>query len=201
MLSLDEFISCVNVQSETIEQYIRNGDIVPDLVIPSSDHRSQKYFKKETLEKYIQKFGWIIIDDSNRKSIFIEMIQQMDMSYSYKPVFIKALLKYADNEGAVKLNYVVSYFLNYYKKRRNAGVLVEKENSIFADPNCSEEDAQKIILRYPYDRFRMMQVVTLEAEGTELRFNKNLWEQLTPEEKTEIEDICDQKLIAYFARL
>ena len=69
------------------------------------------------------------------------------------------------------------------------------------NPDCSVLDAEKVILKYPYDRFRTMQVLTLDAENAEIRFNKNLWEQLSDDEKMEIEDICDQKLIAYFSRL
>ena len=46
-----------------------------------------------------------------------------------------------------------------------------------------------------------MQVLSLDTENIEIRFNKNLWEQLSDDEKMEIEDICDQKLIAYFARI
>ena len=43
----------------------------------------------------------IEIDDSNRKQLFMEMVEQMDMSYSYKPVLLKAILTYADAAGRV----------------------------------------------------------------------------------------------------
>lgn len=201
MITLEELISMVSTQPETIERYVREGKIVADATVLVSEHRDRKYFKLETVKSYVEQFGWVIIDDTNRKQLFMDMVQQMDMSYSYKPVFLKAVLKHADNEGCAKLDRVVSYFLNYYKKRRNAGVAVEKDNSIFVNPDCSAADAEKVILKYPYDRFRTMQVLTLNAESTEIRFNKNLWEQLSDDEKMEIEDICDQKLIAYFARL
>lgn len=51
----------VNVQSETIEKYIREGSIVPDSVVPQSEHRSVKLFKKETVLNYANQFGWISI--------------------------------------------------------------------------------------------------------------------------------------------
>jgi len=56
----------VDVQSETIERYVREGMIVPDLVVPMSEHRTFKYFKEETLEATATKYGWTLIDDSNR---------------------------------------------------------------------------------------------------------------------------------------
>ena len=86
MISQMEFVRRVDVQTETIERYVRDGLLIPDLVVPMSDHRTFKYFKEETLQKYAQQFGWTLIDDSNRKDLFLDMVRQMDMSYSYKPV-------------------------------------------------------------------------------------------------------------------
>ena len=45
----DKFIRRVDVQTETIERYVREGKPVP-----VSEHRTFKYFKEETLEKYAQ---------------------------------------------------------------------------------------------------------------------------------------------------
>lgn len=56
------------MQSETVERYVREGMILPDLVVPMSEHRTFKYFKEETLEAAAEKYGWTLIDDSNRKA-------------------------------------------------------------------------------------------------------------------------------------
>ena len=142
MISQMEFIRRVDIQSETIERYVRDGMIVPDLVIPMSEHRSFKYFKEETLTAYAEKYGWKIIDDSNRKDLFMEMVEQMDMSYSYKPVLIKAILTYADVNGRVKISDIVSYFRSFYESRRNTGLVVEKANSIYTKGNYTDKDAE-----------------------------------------------------------
>ena len=67
MISQMEFVRRVDVQTETIERYVRDGLLVPDLMVPMSEHRTFKYFKEETLQKYAQQYGWSLIDDSNRK--------------------------------------------------------------------------------------------------------------------------------------
>lgn len=132
MISQMEFIRRVDASSETVEKYIREGEIIPDLIVPISEHRTFRYFTEETLEKTAEKFGWKLINDENRKELFMEMIRQMDMSYSYKPVLIKAILANADAKGRIKLDDIVAYFRNYYEDRRNSGFVVEKANSIFA---------------------------------------------------------------------
>lgn len=110
MISQMEFVRRVDVQAETIERYVREGMIVPDLIVPMSEHRTFKYFKEETLEKYAEQFGWSLINDDNRKDLFMDMVRQMDMSYSYKPVLMKAILLYANDKGRMKLSDIVAYF-------------------------------------------------------------------------------------------
>ena len=71
MISQMEFVRRVDVETETIERYVRGGKLVPDLVVPMSEHRAFKYFKEESLQKYVDQYDWTIIDDSNRKDIFM----------------------------------------------------------------------------------------------------------------------------------
>ena len=42
MISQLEFVRRVDVQAETIERYVREGKLVPDLVVPMSEHRTFK---------------------------------------------------------------------------------------------------------------------------------------------------------------
>ena len=201
MISQMEFVRRVDVQTETIERYVREGKLIPDLVVPMSDHRTFKYFKEESLEKYAQQYGWRLIDDSNRKDLFMEMIRQMDMSYSYKPVLIKAVLLYADEKGRVKLSDIVSYFRSFYETRRAAGLSVEKKNSIFAKGGYTDKEAERNILSNPFKRFEDMQMLRHTKTLGIVQVEETVWKHLTADEKDEIGKICDEKLKAYYDRL
>ena len=65
----------------------------------------------------------------------MDMIRQMDMSYSYKPVLMKAIMLYADEKGHIKLDDIVTYLMSYYMGHRASGMPVEKKNSILAKGN------------------------------------------------------------------
>ena len=201
MISQMEFVRRVDVQTETIERYVREGKLVPDLVVPMSEHRTFKYFKGESLQRYAEQYGWTLIDDSNRKDMFMEMIQQMDMSYSYKPVLIKAILRYADAKGRVQLDDIVVYFRKYYEDRRTAGLPVEKRNSIFAKGKYTDAAASRNILSNPFKRFEDMQMMRHTKTLGIIQVDEAVWKHLSDDEKTDIERICDEKLAAYFARL
>ena len=198
MISQMEFVRRVEVQTETIERYVREGKLVPDLVVPMSEHRTFKYFKEETLKKYAEQYGWTLIDDNNRKSVFMDMIRQMDMSYSYKPVLMKAILLYADDKGRVKLDDIVAYFRSYYENRRASGLPVEKKNSIFAKGGYTDKEAERNILANPFKRFEDMQMLRHTRTLGIVQVDESVWKHLTKEERAEIAAICDEKLNGYF---
>ena len=201
MISQMEFVRRVDVQTETIERYVRDGLLVPDLVVPMSEHRTFKYFKEETLQKYAQQYGWTLIDDSNRKDLFLDMVRQMDMSYSYKPVLLKAVLLFADDKGRVKLSDIVTYFREFYEARRTAGLVAEKVNSIYAKGGYTDAQAQRNILSNPFKRFEDMQMLHHTKTLGVIQVDESVWKKLTRDEKQEIERICDEKLERYFQRL
>lgn len=201
MLSQMEFIRRVDVQSETVERYIREGKILPDMVVPMSEHKQVKYFREETVEKYAAEFGWEIISDDNRKDMFMEMIRQMDMSYSYKPVLIKAIMENADSKGRVKLDDITAYFRRYYENRRESGLTVEKANSIFAKGGYTDKDAQRNILSNPFKRFEDMQMLRHTKTLGIIEVDSTVWKNLSDDEKLQITEICDRKLEEYYARL
>ena len=201
MISQMEFVRRVDVQSETIERYVREGKLVPDLIVPMSEHRTFKYFKEETLQKYAEQYGWTLIDDSNRKDMFMDMIRQMDMSYSYKPVLMKAMMQYADDKGRIKLDDIVAFFKAYYESRREAGLIVEKKNSIFAKGGYTDKEAVRNILSNPFKRFEDMQMIRHTKTLGIVQVDEAVWKHLSEDEKDEIKSICDEKLEAYFSRL
>lgn len=166
-----------------------------------SQHRTFKYFREESLKKYAEQYGWQLIDDNNRKDLFMDMISQMDMSYSCKPVLIKAILLYADNKGRVKLDDIVSYFISYYEGRRKAGMVVEKPRCLYTRGGYTTKEVERNILSNPFKRFEDMQMFRHTKTLGVVQVDESVWKRLSKEEKLEIEKICDQKLEEYFDRL
>lgn len=200
MISQMEFVRRINVQSESVERYIKEGKIVADLVVPLSQMRVLRYFKRETLERYAAQFGWTIIDDDNRKTLFLQMVAQMDMTYSYKPVLLKAMLQHADAKGRVNLSDIVSYFRHFYEERRRKGLIVEKPNSIYTRGGYTDKDVERNILANPFRRFEDMQVMHHARTLGVVQFDDVVWRKLTVDDKASIVRTCDEKLAQYYSR-
>lgn len=103
MISQIEFVRMVDVQSETVERYIKDGKVKPDLSIPFGDKRMFHYFREESIRNIAKQYGWDLITPQNMADKFMKFIETMDMSYSYKPVLLKAIYEYMDSSGRVAM--------------------------------------------------------------------------------------------------
>jgi len=200
MISQLEFVRMVDVQSETIEKYIREGKIKPDLEVPVGDKRSFKYFREETVRKYASEYGWDLITPANMKDKFMDMVKAMDMSFSYKPVLLKAMFDHVDENGRVRVEDIVDYFIDFYSERRDKGLVVEKKNSIFCRENYTRKEVEKNIFANPFKRFEDMRFVKRCREIEYVEFNRHVFKKLTKDDIEWIKKHCDKKLEEYYSR-
>lgn len=198
MISHFELISMVNVHSETVFRYIHEHKIIPDRVIQSGS-RAKYFFSWDNVQAIIKKYDWHIISESNKRRVFLQMINKMTMSFSYKPVFIKAFFATATN-GKTSMSKIVAYFRDFYEARRRAGLFVEKPNSIFANPGYSDKDVKKLILVYPYKRFAEMQMFTYSKLFGTVSMDPTVWSSLHSSEIIEICRMCDEHIEIYYSR-
>ena len=61
----------------------------------------------------------------------MDMVDRMDMSYSYKPVLLKGIFEHIDERGRVRLEDLVDYFIDYYESRMEKGLIVEKRQCLY----------------------------------------------------------------------
>ena len=200
MISQLEFVRMVDVQTETIERYIREGKIAADLEVPFGDKRSFKYFKEVTVEKYAKQYGWDIITPANMKDKFMAMVRTMDMSFSYKPVLLKAMLKHMDENGRVLVKDIVTYFIGFYEARKVNGLVVEKKQSLFCKDGYSEKDVERTIFSNPFKRFEDMRFMNRCRDIEFVEFNRHIFKRFSKEELDWIIAHCDEKLKEYYGK-
>lgn len=117
MISQIEFVRMVDVQSETVDRYIKDGKIKPDLSVPFGDKRMFHYFREESVRNIAKQYGWDLITPQNMADKFMKFIETMDMSFSYKSVLLKAIYEYMDSNGRVALPDVEKNILSNPFKR------------------------------------------------------------------------------------
>ena len=177
---------------------LRDGKIKADLEVPLGDRRSFKYFREDTVQRYARQYGWDLITAANMKDKFIDFVKTMTMSYSFKPVLLKAMLAHADEKGRVKLEDIVDYFIDFYEDRREKGLVVEKERSLYARGGYTRKDVERNILSNPFKRFEDMRFMKRCRDVEYVEFNHHVFKRLTDEEKRWMVGYCDEKSGEYY---
>ena len=201
MISQIEFVRMVDVQSETVERYIKDGKVKPDLSIPFGNKRMFHYFREESIRNIAKQYGWDLITPQNMADKFMKFIETMDMSYSYKPVLLKAIYEYMDSSGRVALPDVVDYFIDFYEDRKAHGMIAEKSTSIYQKGGYTRKDVEKNILSNPFKRFEDMRFLMRCKDVETIEVNPIIFRKLTREDWLHIVDVCDKSLEKYYLRL
>lgn len=201
MISQIEFVRMVDVQSETVERYIKDGKVKPDLSIPFGDKRMFHYFREESIRNIAKQYGWDLITPQNMADKFMKFIETMDMSYSYKPVLLKAIYEYMDSNGRVALPDMVDYFIDFYEDRKAHGMIAEKSTSIYQKGGYTRKDVEKNTLSNPFKRFEDMRFLMRCKDVETIEVNPIIFRKLTREDWLHIVDVCDKSLEKYYLRL
>jgi type IV secretory pathway VirB4 component len=122
----------------------------------------------------------------------------MDMSYSYKPVLLKAMLNEADDKGRVLVEDLVDYFIDFYEDRKKKGLPAEKKKSHYNDEIIDRKKTKNNIISNPFKRFENMRFMERCRDIEYVMFNKVIWKKLSTDEKVWIDKQCDKKLDEYY---
>lgn len=197
MISLLELVRMVDVQSETVERYVREEKIIPDLEIPMGKTRTFKYFTEDNIYKYVKEFGWDLIRTVNMKDKFMSFIERMDMSYSYKPVLLKGIFDHIDENGRVRLEDLVDYFIDYYETRRENGQVVEKKRCLYLR-DYTRKEVERNILSNPFKRFEDMNFMKKSRDVEYVELSRYIIRKIDKDEIDWIIKHSDEKLKEYF---
>ena len=134
------------------------------------------------------------------KDKFIEMIKTMDMSFSYKPVLLKAMFDHVDATGRVRVEDIVDYFIDFYSDRKEKGLIVEKSTSIYCKDSFTRKDVERNIFSNPFKRFEDMRFMNRCKEIEYVEFNRHVFKKLTRVDINWIIEHCDKKLQEYYEK-
>lgn len=134
------------------------------------------------------------------KDKFMEMVKTMDMSFSYKPVLLKAMLDHVDENGRVRVEDMVDYFIGFYSERKEKGLFIEKKSSIFCKEDFTRKEVERNIFANPFKRFEDMRFMKRCREIEFVEFNRYVFKKLTKEDIEWIRAHCDRKLDEYYGR-
>ena len=178
------------------------GLIVPDHILTLGE-KTYHYFLRERVEEIRQLLGLPRVDDASIRELFLDFVARMDMSSSYKPVLLLAMLDKVDDHGRASTNDVVSAFHSFYLGRLQQGLPIERAAMRMQQADgLSQDEVRVIMLGTPFRKFEQRKYLSYDKQDVAyLRFHPALWRQLTPDDRTRIRSQCERALTDYYERV
>jgi superfamily II DNA or RNA helicase len=185
-----------------IRSAIDRGVIAPDHTVPIGE-RTYYYFDAERLEEIRQALGLPRIDDASIRDHFLEFVARMDMSSSYKPVMLLAILDKVDEHGRASISDTVQAFHAFYLHRVQEGLLVERQAMrMHQAARLSLDEVRSVMLGMPFQKFERRKYLAYDSHDVSyIRIHPALWRQLTPEDRRMIRSQCETAITEYYERV
>jgi superfamily II DNA or RNA helicase len=190
MLSVSELEVELAASEGVVRRAIEREEVRPDHSVMLGD-RTYHYFARDRVDEVRLALGLPKVEQHNIKELFLEYADdKMDMSASYKPVMLLAMLDCADDHGRARLADVVEKFRRFYEARKEDGLLVEKASARMAKFDYM-----------PFEKFERRRYLRYDRDLAFLRFEPSLWRQLKPDDLRKLRAICEESINAYYERL
>jgi superfamily II DNA or RNA helicase len=203
MLSTSELEVELGVGEGTIKKAVERGEqkAAPDHTLTLGE-RTYHYFRKERVETIRAAFGLAAITDENKPDLFAQFVADMDMTMSYKPVMLLALLDHVDANGRARLADVVRAFRRFYEERREAGLIVERPLAAMGRvADLDETEVQRLMLAKPFEKFERRKYLKYDRDLAYIRFDPALWRRLKSEDLDRLRALCGEAIREYYERI
>ena len=192
----------LRIDTTTIRHWIERGKLIPDHQY--SDSRREGFFfrrnRLETIRRDLVRTGKPGTSTEWRQE-FLDFAGSRNLTKSYKPVLLQAILRLVDRNGAVPLDNLVREFHAFYLQRDRDGRPAEFGVSLLAAPAAASHEAMKqLVLKYPLDRFIMKAFLDYVAGEGIIRFAPQLWSELRFYDVQDIQNRVEQQLAYYYNR-
>jgi len=200
MISLPDLERELGVAEGRLKGAVERGQIKPDHILQLGE-RTYTYVHRDRIEEVRLAIGAPKIEDHTIRDRFMQFLEESDMTMSYKPVLLLALLDSVGEDGKAKLSEVVHRFRHFYQERRAAGLAVERPGSRRHSVDELDEVAvQRLMLEKPFEKFERRRFLGYDRDLAYLRFDSRLWRQLGEDDLQRIRAICEQSIRSYYER-
>jgi hypothetical protein len=201
MISLPDLERDLGVAEGRVRGAVERGQVKPDHTLQLGE-RTYTYFHRARVEEVREALGVPKPDEHTLREQFLAFVGEMDMTMSYKPVMLLALLKLADESGRAKLSDVVRDFRQFYADRRIAGLPVERPRARRQDVDELDDAAlTRLVLGKPFETFERRRFLRYDRDLAYVRFEPRLWRQFSPADLDRVRELCRQSIQTYFDRI
>jgi hypothetical protein len=201
LISLRALSHALRVDTSALRRWLERGKLRPDQA--SSNVHGGYFFRRDRIELIrVELLGRPppVNSDAWRQE-FLEFARSHNLSKSYKPVLLKAMLKLVNRNGEIHIDDLIREFRAFYLARRQEGLPVEFGPPDLTDTSSiSDTRLRQLIVHNPLERFLIKGFIAYLPEEGVVRFAPQLWSELRFWELLDIRQSADEQLEYYYSR-
>ena len=203
MITLKALSYAIHIDMQTIRRgWIEADKLQPDKT-ESVGSRNVYFFRRDRIDAIRQQFalGQAPVSSDQWRQEFLDYARSRNLTKSYKPVLLKALLKLVNRAGEVRMDDLASKFLAFYTERQRNGQPVEYGRTPLDNPaSVSLQAVKRLIVIQPLDRFLIKGFLEYDANSGIVRFAPQLWNELRLYEMLDVQQSADEQIEYYYQR-
>jgi hypothetical protein len=200
MISLPDLERELGVGEGRVKGAVQRGQIKGDHTLELGE-RTYTYFHRDRIEEVRLAIGAPQLEDHSIRDRFMQFLEENDMTMSYKPVMLLALLDSVDKDGKAKMSEVAQKFRHFYRERRAAGLVVERPGARRKSVDeLDDVSVQRLMLQKPFEKFERRRFLRYDRDLAHVRFEPRLWRQLGTGDLPLVRLLCQQGIKAYYER-
>jgi superfamily II DNA or RNA helicase len=167
------------ISTGTLKEWIRKGDVKPDIEIPFGRNFLQ-YFKPDVVEEIREKKDLKKHDEETIYEDFFEFMEKGDYSFSYKIIFMLSFIKCIDHTGECNLDNIVDLYSSFYLDRHEKGLRVDRPNCPFnnSDMIKNKNTVKASILSNPFEKYERKRFMYHCKDLNHIAFSSYLWQKI-----------------------
>ncbi len=131
-----------------------------------------------------------------------EFVTNTHLEYAYQMLLLLVILNSTNKNGMIPVDEAAHYFIEFYRKRREAGLQVEKvygsKRAVVDNPNVSLARMGQMIKTNPFPRFERQGLLDMSEDGKYFVVNPALLEALTPSNQADLRSYAIRRLAEHF---
>jgi len=189
------------VSTSTIKSWLKKGDVSAHRTLPFGS-KTLNYFSEQQVEAIKKEKQIKDRTEQTRKLDFYEFLEKRDYTFSYKIVFLLAMINNSNDRGEQSLDELVKKYQNFYQGLSDKFGKAEKpKNPLNNVKNLADTNyLKKSIRENPFEKFERKRFFYQCKDLNIISFDSVLWEKLN---KTDLIKITEQMIddgIKYFKK-
>jgi hypothetical protein len=192
------------------QAYLFNADI--EKVLEKVEQQRQSITSEVEYKKRLYAYGikpkirlaYAIPSEAQQVAIdtLFEFAENTKLEYAYQMLLLLIILKRTDENGLIPLEDAALCFAQFYKLRRDAGLVVEKsyasKRAIVDNPNVSQAQIRQMLKTSPFPRFERQGLLDMSEDGKYFAVNPALLGALTPSLIQQLRSLAMKRIAQHF---